>query len=365
MKRIGIVSRIHGVNYGANLQAVALQTALAKFGAYAEYINVEINMPLKGFHKIKSKIYGTIRLFLGFRQRLENTFVFQNKYLNCSKPICDKEELDMLIGTYDVLLSGSDQVWNPRYLPLSKDFYLLPFHLEKPHYSYASSFGVNSISEKLQSKYYKYLKIFNTVSVREITGQRILSGIGISARVDIDPTLLLRENEWYNFFDKETIISDEYICCYVMNGASDLNNYLIKQAEILQKQMSNNPKIVVLGDKEFRGWYSKYTYIPTAGPSEFLNILYNSCFVLTSSFHGTCFSIVFKKSFYSILDEKNKFNSRIVDLLTLLKLNSRVIYIDQGYIVKNDVINYSQSYAILDKLRVSSLEYVKEIVEAF
>lgn len=362
MKRIGVVSRIHGVNYGANLQAVALQTALTKFGAYAEYINVEVNIPLKGLHNIKSKIYGTIRLFLGFRKRIENTFVFQNKYLNCSKPINNDEELDVLIRTYDVLLSGSDQIWNPRYLPLSKDFYLLPFHSEKPHYSYASSFGVNSISEKLQSKYYKYLKIFNTVSVREITGQQILSRIGISARVDIDPTLLLREDEWFNFFDKETIISGEYICCYVMNGATDLNNYLIKQAEILQKQISNNPKIVVLGDKEFRGWYSKHTYIPTAGPSEFLNILYNSHFVLTSSFHGTCFSIIFKKNFYSILDEKNKFNSRIVDLLKLLDLDDRVIYREQGHSIKSNVVNYSHSYAILDKLRASSLEYVKEIV---
>lgn len=361
MKRIGIVSRIHGVNYGANLQAIALQAALTKFGVHAEYINKKVDIPLKGIQKIKSNVYGFIRLLLGYRKRLNNTSVFQFKYLNCSNPINNEADLNVLIESYDVLLSGSDQIWNPRYLPLSKDFYLLPFHSEKPHYSYASSFGVKAISNELREKYYESLKKFKTVSVREKTGQHILSKMGITARVDIDPTLLLSGDEWYNYFDKQAVVPEKYICCYVMNGASELNNYLIRQAELLQKQMENNPKIVVLGDKEYRGWFSKHTYIPTAGPAEFLNILYNSSFVLTSSFHGTCFAVIFKKNFYSVLEEKNKFNSRIIDMLNLLQLGDRVLYKEHENTVVNDVVDYTLPYSNLNKYRTNSLEYVKEI----
>ena len=362
MKRIGIVSRIHGVNYGANLQAVALQKILSEYEAYAEYINWNVEIPLKGIHKIKSKVYATLRLFFGFKQRLHNTSAFQCRYLKMSKPLTNQEELEALIKTYDVLLSGSDQIWNPRYLPLSEDFYLLPFHTEKLRFSYASSFGVDTISKDLQSKYYKYLSRFKIVSVREISGQRILSNIGISSRVDIDPTLLLQENDWYSFFNRKSIISGDYICCYVMNGASELNDYIIKQAEAMQRLMNGKPKIVILGEKEYRGWFSKHIYIPMAGPSEFLNILYNSCFVLTSSFHGTCFSIIFKKNFYSILERKNKFNSRIVDLLNQLKLDDRILYKEHSQDINNDEINYHRVYANLEQLRVKSLEYIKEIV---
>lgn len=363
MKKIGIVSRIHGVNYGASLQAVALQTVLSQHGAIVEYINRKVEIQLSAIHKIKSNVYGIVRLLLGFKKRLHNTLSFQDKYLNKSKIVNSQKEIESLVRTYDILLSGSDQIWNPRYLTLSDNFYLLPYYIEKAHFSYASSFGVDTIPNELKNIYYKHLSVFKTISVRETTGQRILSEIGVSSRVDIDPTLLLREDEWLQFFKKEPIISGKYICCYVMNGASNLNNYIIKQAEIMQRLLGSATKIVILGEKEYKGWFSKHTYIPTAGPSEFLNILYNSCFVLTSSFHGTCFSVIFKKNFYSILAKKNILNSRIVDLLSQLKLDDRIIYDNGCRQVKNDVINYHASDIILENMRTASLLYVKEIID--
>lgn len=362
MKRIGVVSRIHGINYGANLQAVALQTILIRFGACVEYINWEVEIPLSQFQQIRSKIFGIVRMFLGYKQRLYNTTLFQKRYLHISKIVNNGEDLETLIKTYDVLLAGSDQIWNPRYLMLSNNFYLLPFDTKQLFFSYASSFGVDAIPQKLQNRYYKYLSSFKTVSVREITGKHILENIGILSRVDIDPTLLMDEETWLGFFETKPIISGEYICCYVMNGASTLNNYIIKQAQKM-KRMLNVPKIVIVGEKEYKGFFSQHIYFKTAGPSEFLNILYNSKYVLTSSFHGTCFSILFKKNFYSILEKNNNLNSRILDLLSQLKLSDRILYRGDYKKISIDSINYFPSYHILEQMRTRSLAYLKEIVD--
>lgn len=367
MKRIGIVSRVHGINYGAILQAVALQEVLERHeSVYAEYINFEVEVPQHGLHKLLSWSYSKIRLLLGFRQRIVRTNLFLKRYLHLSKKIYNYDELIKQMSTYNILMAGSDQIWNPRYYPLSNGLYLLNCSNNNiPKVSYASSFGVRELSASMKKAYQKALRDFLFLSVREQHGEQIIQDMNIhNVRTDIDPTLLLSSDEWAKHFNKIPVEKRPFICCYVMNGAEELNKYIVSQAEELQSRQKEKPIIIILGDKEYKGFFSNHKYIRTAGPCEFLNYLYYAQYVLTSSFHGTCFSIIFKKNFYTILDKSNEFNSRMENLLTSLQLNDRIMYKqDYALKIKPNVIDYQKVYFLLQKEQTKSLTYLNMIIE--
>lgn len=362
MKYIGIVSRIHGINYGANLQAIALQKAIESIGGKVEYINYVVEVPSKGLKRILSWGYGLVRQFLGFRKRLERTNIFRDAYLNLS-PELDSKNIRSYARRYDLLLAGSDQIWNPRYFFSSNGLYLLSFGNDCPKASYSSSFGVTSLPVNLKNCYREELRKFQKLSVREGVGTQILEQMGIrNAEVHIDPTLLLDSEQWKTFFDREPIVRVPYICCYVMSGATALNNYILRQAEVLQKKIKGCPQIIILGEKEYKGFFSKHVYVRTAGPKEFLNYIYNAQYVLTSSFHGTCFSILFKKNFFSILSKENKFNSRIEHLLGVLLLKNCIHYQEDNIDIEDSICDYSVAYRILGDERNRSMEFLRDIV---
>lgn len=364
MKRVGIVSRIHGVNYGANLQAVALQNVLQKLGAYAEYVNFEVKVPSPNYLKrILSCGYGIVRLFLGFRQRLQHTNEFRDSHLKLSLPIKDRRGLEECSLQYDILMAGSDQIWNPRYYSLSEGLYLLSFSKKCRKVSYASSFGVKSIPDCLKPIYKSALDGFDAISVRESEGACILNDLGLkNVQIHIDPTLLMNAEQWKLYFKTDPLIDEPYICCYVMSGANELNSYIITKAEELQKGLASHPRIVVLGEKEYKGLCSPHKYVRKAGPADFLNYIYNAQYVLTSSFHGTCFSVIFQKNFFSILSIENKFNSRIENLLRILALDNRIYYKENNKSLETNPCIYKTVMPKIDEQRHSAVEYLRNIV---
>lgn len=364
MKKIGIVSRIHGINYGANLQAVALQNVLQELGVSAEYINFEVAIPPANcIRQILSWGYSVARRFLGFRKRIQRTENFQKLYLNLSPVLLDRKALQEYSQCYDVLMAGSDQIWNPRYYPLSAGLYLLSFRNNCLKISYASSFGIKTFPDNLKQIYKKQLKKFKAVSVREKDGACILEEMGMKAiQTHIDPTLLMDAEQWRGYFENSPLIQGDYICCYVMSGADKLNDYILLKAKELQGMLPSHPRIVVLGEKEYKGLFSSIIFIRTAGPAEYLNYMYYAQYVLTSSFHGTCFSIIFRKNFYSILSAKNKFNSRIENLLNLFSLENRMYYQEEDRNLDATTISFESVSKIIADERNRSLEYLKQIL---
>ena len=362
MEQIGIVSRVHGINYGANLQALALQLIIQRLGANAEYINYEVVVPAGSYKKqILSWGYGIVRYFLGFHKRLLCTTSFRKSYLNLSPPLLDREALQSYCSRYDILMAGSDQIWNPRYYPLSSGLYLLSFINGGRKVSYASSFGVTVLPDNLQSIYKNELESFESVSVREYESVSLLEKIGVrNVQSHIDPTLLLIADEWKHYFKIEPIVKCPYICCYVMSGANELNRYILSKARELQKSLPVYHKIVVLGEKEYKGLCSRETFVRTAGPAEFLNYIFNARYVLTSSFHGTCFSVIFRKNFFTILSTNNKFNSRMESLLKLLSLDKRIYYQEKDRLLDTSICSFETAAKILEDERKKSLEYLKD-----
>lgn len=358
MKKAGIVSFYSRENYGAILQAVALQNKINEFDIDSKYINYNPKLPLTGVKKILNILYKSVRYFIGYRKRLQKTNEFRNKYLFQTEKV-DRKNLSKTISDFEIFIVGSDQVWNPKWIKPSDSFYLLKFIKNKPKFSYASSFGVTNLEDELTSIYKTELVEFKAISVREKTGEIILKNIGINSDIVLDPTLLLTKSEWLNFFDSKPIYKFKYILCYVMPGDNYANKYIEEYAKNMNNNSNEKYKIIFIGDKEYKRFRKGYNLICDAGPSEFLNLVYNASFVITNSFHGTCFSINFEKQFVSILKANNPLNNRITDLLTSLEVSDVIQYINTPIKpVSLDIVNYKDLNNRLNELRIKSLNYI-------
>lgn len=358
MKKIAIVSFFYSANYGAVLQALALQQNVNKLGYQSEYLSFDMWKHQFVLYDIIRLIYNIVRGFLGFRRRKSRCFMYADKYLTYSSSLKLSKHLDELEMKYDGFLVGSDQVWNPDFYEESNGFYLLNFVSSKPKISYATSFGVNELPENLIEKYKESISSFKHLSSREISGCRIISEMGMSCQNVLDPTLLLNGEEWRKYFVNAPYPFN-YVLCYIMPG-DDVMDSFIKEVAC---NIGSNFRIIIVGDREYKRMSFRYKNICDAGPSEFLNLIYNASCVVTNSFHGTCFSINFNKPFYTILNTVNKRNSRITDLLYSLKLSEQIIYADDR---KNNnlpesipELNYSEINSQLGLFRKQSFNYLQ------
>lgn len=361
--RIALITFIHVENYGANLQAVGLQEALSKIGHTAQYIDHKHLPAHQG--NIINKVWRLVRLLLGFQKRKDRTEAYCKQHLRLTKKYPMYEDFQEM-EHFDVYIVGSDQVWNPRYFNSSKGYYLLSFienHSKRTKlFSYASSFGVGMLPTEYKESYKRLLSRFAQISVREKSGQNILKELGYNSEIVLDPSLLLNKREWTNYFDLERIKKRKYILCYVMSGDNKGASEIYKISRFIQKQYPEELDIYILGDKEYKVFKPNYGLITTAGPSEFLNMIYYSEFVVTNSFHGTCFSINFEKQFISVLHRNNPLNGRIENLVENINLSNRIIYIGENYnlsdVFRNE-INYETTGNKLEKLRNDSFEFLR------
>lgn len=361
-KNIGIISLVGTINYGAILQALALQVYLEKLGTNAEYFNFKVRQQLKPDRLILSLGFSIVRVFFGYLKRLHKTSLFRSNYLHLTPELHNRAELAKQSDKFDLLMVGSDQVWNPLFLQNSEGAYVLDFNNNLAKVSYASSFGVRKIRRTEEKIFRESLINFKSLSVREEEGVKILRSLGLNSQCCIDPTFLLTKQDWLNYFPTVPLFKGRYVCCYVMNGAEKLNKQIIRMAKKLQHQMGDDVSFYILGEKEYKKIYYGKSLVTTAGPSEFLNILYNAEFVLTSSFHGTCFCLNFQKNFYSILSKSNPFNSRIENLLLQVGLGQQIIYVEDMKSVRPVPIEYESPITLLNDYRNESISYLKRVI---
>lgn len=357
-----LLSFVTSENYGAILQAVALQYKLQTKGFSAPYLNVRIKHSLKGLRFVLNLGYRTVRIFFGFKERQKRSSEFISKHLILTQEVLNYNDAVRISKPFLSFIVGSDQVWNPNYGKESQEIYLLCYDNEKPRYSYASSFGVSKIDDSLKSKYKNALEKFNILTTRERTGKEIIADLGLHSDIVLDPTLLLSDIEWKQFFDPLPIIKVKYILCYVMNGDNVSINYIKEYAKCFNKANNKRYKIYFIGDKEYKKIIPGYNLITDAGPKEFLNLIYNASYVITNSFHGTCFAVNFNKNFSTILRRSNRFNSRIEDLLHDLNISNRIQYVEDGLRVNTDVLQNDSYIPSLENLREKSVAYLDKII---
>lgn len=319
-KRIATITFHRARNYGAVLQAVALQKAIIGLGHDSEvidYDNRKISSCYDAIQKssLKNMLSSLVRCSA---IKHKNTFFdrFLDKELRRSRKV-KKEDLPQMEDEYDKFITGSDQVWN--YLLTGSDgAYFLDFVGDsRKKLSYAASFGIGEIPAEKTAWYREMLQGFDYISVREATGGRLVKSItGMDSVNDLDPVFLLDLPAWKNIMAGK-VPEKKYLFTYMCSEAA--MQYAQKVADEKGLKIIN----VV---------YSKSILHPEknvgdcridVSPEDFLAYLYHAEYVVTGSFHATAFSIIFNKQFK--VGVPDRVGSRINDLLERTGLQQRVI----------------------------------------
>lgn len=388
MKKVGIVSCYFQKNYGSMLQAYATQQAVEKLGYEAETIRIEgiakeiRNAKLKHYMKqltnwtvVKGKLGFVKRFFL---KKMDKEFKknvavrdkkfneFKNTKYNFSPIYNSKEEIGNHCHSYLSVIVGSDQLWLPSNIDV--DYYTLNFVPENINkIAYATSFGVSSLPKRQWAFANKFLNRINYVSVREEGGQKIVKAVANrDVPVVCDPTLLFTKDEWLKYFPDKRIYKEKYIFCYFLGNNPEQREFADKIRKI------TGYKIVSLlhMDEYIKSDINFPDYAPyDIGPEEFVNLIRNAEIILTDSFHGTVFSVLNGKKFFTFRRFKEgsvlSTNSRMHSLFNLLDLHERFITADEDVEkVLNLEIDYEKVWDRIDKNRKKSYEYLVKALEA-
>ena len=269
---------------------------------------------------------------------------FHKLYTKQTKEINKIDKLYASKFDYDIYVVGSDQVWNPN-TNINIEPYFLTFAPEdKLKISYASSFGVNSIPLIHQEKYSSLLDNLDKIGTREKTGVEIVESISTkNATWVLDPTFLLNKKEWGEF-EVSSEIKKPYLLMYVLTDSDYISNLATQIAEKYNLLIVRICKNAFIEDKS-----ENVINIIDAGPREYLGLFAKASFVLTTSFHGTCFSVNFNIPFFTILKKNKTNNSRQIDLLADLGIKKRILFVDDK--VSNDEVMSIKLYGCKCKIR--------------
>lgn len=331
--KIGILTFHDADNYGALLQAYALQQTLQKLGMESEFVAIE-----REKKKEQPLPQGPMAVFMkkaaeAGEKRKALFEAFRNDCLQISETF-RKEEANRLNDRYKLFLVGSDQVWNVK-IPDVDARYFLPFAAGDKKYSYAASFGAKEIPQKAAAWCKEQLQTFRRISVREESGKALLEQLtGQTANVHADPTLLLERADW----DK---ISEERESNYVLLFLLVYDAEAVARAKELASQRQLELKIVTaafLPQLGMDAWC-------TTGVREWVTLIRNAQYVITNSFHGTVFSILYERDFEAVplKGELRARNGRIEELLQKTGLTEERDFTKAGQAIaqmRAEAINY-------------------------
>lgn len=362
MKKIGLVTFHTPLNYGAVLQAYALQNFLNENGFENEIIDYRsryIEKCYKPFFISNGKVLNSIArgiLFGGLIKKRKRKFrKFVNERLQMSSTLYSCDDIRKVEDSYRYFITGSDQVWSP----ISAGFditYFLPFTNEKKKYSYAASIGCTQLSEEENREIKERIKEFRIISVREESAKKIILDMYPLREVfvNVDPTLLLDGEQWVNLVE-DKIINEPYLLLFNVEKP-------IKDIEYAKKIAKKNGwKLVYINDRTVKK-DKDIIYFEAVSPEEFLTLFFYAKMIITNSFHGTVFSIIFKKQFLVETDNKKQTNVRVKDLLKKLEISDREISEDKICNLPDEP-NWENVNKVLKKEQQKSLEYFKKLEE--
>lgn len=366
--KIGIITMHKVLNYGSALQAYALQQKLLLMGYENELIDYEYP-PAKERKRTISSIIQSCIIFLrnaivGFpTERKKKRFEeFYKCHFILSSLSYNAKSLKNNPPVYDVYLTGSDQVWNPRFGGTDTNFFLGFAPSNKPKLSYASSFATTKIEGEMATLYSKLLSEYDEISVRELTGVDIVKELtNKNATVCCDPTLLLTADEWESLSNQSVFkLKEKFILVYILNYMiGNVSDDVQKQIDYVQQTLGY--KVVYLVGRKEDAFRSNSILYKTGGPAEFVWLFRNAEFVITTSFHGVVFSLIHNKPLFGVVDKLNKDDSRIQSLLL-------VAGTEQSCIDYRDVIDWDKEHLLslkgsadkLDEMRKHSVSYIEK-----
>ena len=374
-------------DYGGMLQAYALYSVIKRMGYEPYAININLlnnDIRVKKCKYFLENIFDLSILqekskivFKALRKNYDQQFAqnmskrleaFENFYkasFATTKAYVSWEELKNDCNNFSSIIVGSDQLWLPS--NIAGDYYTLSFVPDDVNkIAYATSFGVSTLPDKQASQARIFLNRINYLSAREETGQKIIESL-INKRVPLvcDPALLLSELDWDAIATKGRIIDEKYIFCYFMGDNPWQRKF------VTELKAKTGCKVVgLLHLDQYIGNDEKYVdYAPyDVSPADFINLVKNAEFICTDSFHGTVFSIIYRKVFFTFMRFSDKAtlstNSRIDSLLKTLHLESQLVcsLYDLNRHISSS-IDYGKITQVLGDFKNQSLDYLRRGLE--
>lgn len=388
--KVSVVCIYYNRNYGSVLQSLALNTYLEKLGCEVniipfkdragvkEKLDILFDLKLPKLfdpeivkRKIQEKKARTAATDIDeeyvegvkVRERAYSKFVKKN--FAVPEKVLNRNELARFVQDSDAVIVGSDQLWTPHDILIGyHTLGFVPSDVKK--ISYATSFGVKELpTAHIRRRAKEFLSNMDEISVREIQGKQIIErlGIGKPIHVVVDPTMLLTKEEWDEIIPSARIVEEKYIFCYFLGNNPEHREF----ARRIKKQLGLNIVALqhmdeyVAGDGEYA---DKVLY--DINPSQFVALIRDAELILTDSFHGSVFSVLYHKNFFVMNrhkeNEMRSTNSRIDTFCSMLGLEKRHLAEDlMIYPLKNicQHINYDNVDQRLYNSRNNSIVFLK------
>lgn len=348
--KIAILTLLEQLNYGGILQALALSSFLRQQGYEADVLRLEIspgNSSLYGNVIAPKRLLGLRNLRLIFRVQYNGGWAFREtiRRLRTIRFIKEnvhtngfpfsKTELPVILKDYDVAIVGSDQVWNPNYYGMDNAFLLDGINNIRK-IAYAASFGLHDFPEKYASKYAAAISDFSHISCREKSGVDIVKSLtGSHSMWVVDPLMLPSRNFWLHLTGG--MEDEKYIFVYWLGDLEALFLNLLKVREYSALPIRLLLSEYLYGMRDFRKGNALVDKILKeikgvtpffqAGPKDFYQLLAHSTALITDSFHGMVFSVIYEKPFWvyeATMGERATLLDRIKDFTNRLGFESRV-----------------------------------------
>lgn len=365
--KVALLSFHNAANYGASLQAYALERYLLDNGIDCEYINY-VNETRKHMYSISFLILDSLRKkrfsaavkyaigspFLNLRKTRFSRFY--KKYLKQTKKVYrTSQEASELNGLYDYFIVGSDQVWALENNGGDTAFLLDFVADDRKKISYSSSFGLAQIEDDYKEKYAKCLGSFHSLAVRETVGQRIIKELtGRTAELVVDPVFLLSKEQWEEIMPARKN-SERFVFSYT-NTDRQIADFLSTNYPFKGKKhyiLSSHTRPVDFVNRNVKVKYC----MP---PQEFLRVINDAELVVTASFHCLALSILFNKPFVVFLMGDKGKDERLINLLTQLGLTKRVWTPGMNISDIEAPIDYEQVNKKLERMRELSMDYLRK-----
>ena len=367
--KVGIITFHNSYNCGSMLESYAIYKYIERKGISCEIINYS-NDGQKELYKIMKKndsLKNVIRNCILFPHKNKLEFSnekyekFKRDNFKLSKEYKKGSEIE---DYYDVVVAGSDQIWNITIKDYD-DAYFLNWVKNAKKIAYAPSFGARKISNYTENveKYIDFLKSFDALSVREENGQKwIKDMIDIEVPVLIDPTLLFNYDEYDKLIDTEYEIPEkEYIFFYCPQFNSEICKFVKKVS-----RKYNLPVIAWSAKSYYLKGVNKYNFkLPKyESPAVYLKLIKNAKLIFTTSFHGSIFSTIYRNKFYTIKNgEMYGDDDRVKTLLKSLKLEDRLIsfnFDDKFDYMK--AVDYSKYNNNIENLKDKANAYIEKYI---
>lgn len=360
-------------NYGAMLQAYALEKAINKMGYRCEVLDYRFRYidswsgiqtyqdVIKQLGLVKGSYEYLMRILC--RQIPKETTIryrfnrFMRKHLNLSKKTYYHAK-ELTEVEYDAIILGSDQIWNPKLTNGVASEYVGE-HFNRKNmkvFSYAASCGTDCFPDDVEEQMLSMVERLDHISVREESFALYLQKkCSKQVYCVLDPVFLLEEKDWRKIFSTSNGLVN---CPYLLLYSFDTDDVVYDIARKISRLL--NLKIVSIVYKKNSDVESDILQLDDCGPIEFVNLIAHASFVLTSSFHGEAFSIIFNKPFYCI--PHPLYYQRNIDLLKMLGMENRIIsnLNDISTIIKCDFTNAN---IIIQNKRREAFEYLNDAIK--